>query len=50
VADKPPGWLLKFGNRFSKDGVGGAEMAAQWQSTLEASRRQAIEDEKVVRN
>jgi hypothetical protein len=49
VADTPPGWLVKLGDRVGKKGAGRAEMAAQWTSNLEASRKQAIEDEKVVR-
>lgn len=47
VPDKPPGWLLKLGDRIGKDKGGAAEMAAQWKSNLETSRAQAIEDEKV---
>lgn len=50
VPNQPPAWLLKFGDRIGKDKGGRAGMAEEWKKNLEASRRQAIEDEEVFQS
>jgi hypothetical protein len=49
VPKQPPRWLLALGDRLGKDKGGAAAMAEQWSSGIEAARRQAIEDEQVMR-
>ena len=48
VPAQPPRWLLKLGDRIGKGKGGATALAGQWSASLEAARRQAIEDEQAM--
>jgi hypothetical protein len=47
--DKPPGWALNLVGRFDKDKDGATAFAKKWKQDMEKGRRNAAEDEEVVR-
>ena len=45
----PPAWSLKLADKVAKDKGGAAELLKDWKAQGEKARREAIEDEEVMR-
>jgi hypothetical protein len=45
----PPAWALKFADKLGKDKGGAAMMQKEWKAESERTRREAIENEEVMR-
>jgi hypothetical protein len=44
---RPPGWLLRFANKYRRDEGGAKALIAKWQRDRERIEQEAVEDEQV---